>query len=121
MIFLKKISVWYYLGFLIWGFVLMMRKLNIYIPFINNHLTDLYSVPMYCYTIELMMNNIFKYNWKPDLKFVLISTLNLSIIFEVICPLLSDKFVGDFFDSVCYLVGGLLFMGYRKYAKMLIA
>lgn len=115
MIFLRKISIWYYLGLLIWACIVILRKFGIYIPIINDHLTDLYAVPMYCYTIEFLMTKVFNYKFKPDLKFVLTSTLYLTLIFEVFGPLFSDKFVGDFVDAVCYLIGGLAFFCYRKY------
>ncbi len=114
---LKKVSGFYYLGFLIWGLILILRKLEIYIPFINNHLTDLYTIPMYCYTIEILMNGL-GYQWKPDLKFVLISAINITVTFEIVCPFLSDKFVGDFIDVICYFVGGILFFAYRRFLKL---
>ncbi len=115
MIFLKKISIWYYLGLLGWAFIVILRKFGIYIPVVNNYLTDLYAVPMYCYTIEFLMTQFFQYKWKINLKFILTSTLYLTLIFEVFGPLFSEKFVGDFVDFLCYLAGGLIFFFVRKF------
>ncbi len=115
MILLKKISVWYYIGLLVWGCIIILRKFGIYIPIINNHLTDLYAVPMYCYTIQFLMSGVFRYKWKPDLKFILLSTLYITLIFEVLGPVFSEKFVGDIIDVVCYLVGAIVFYFYNGF------
>ncbi len=115
MTFLRKISIWYCLGLLVWASIVILRKFGVYIPVINDHLTDLYAVPLYCYTIEFLMTKVFNYKFKLDLIFILTSTLYLTLIFEIFGPLFSDKFVGDFIDVICYLVGGLAFFYYRKY------
>ncbi len=116
MILLRKISTWYYIGLLVWMGIIVLRRFHIVIPVINNHLSDLYTVPMYCYTIQFLMNEVFGYKWKSDLKFILWSTFYISIIFEVIGPIISVKFTGDLLDSVCYLVGGLIYFHTQKFA-----
>ncbi|MGH1519307.1 hypothetical protein [Chryseobacterium sp. JK1] len=105
----KKISYWFLLGLVAWAGILLLRRNGIYIPFINNHFTDLITVPMYCYLIEYMMNFLSYDQWKPDLKFVLTSILYLSFLFEVLCPKMSDRFTGDFLDVLAYLVGGMIY------------
>lgn len=104
------ISKWYFAGLFVWGLIVFLRKSAYVIPHnISNHLTDLYSVPMYCYTIQIIMNMTFKPFWKPDFKFIMYSAINLSIVFEVVCPLISTKFTGDYLDIICYFSGGLLY------------
>jgi hypothetical protein len=96
-------------GLAAWGTIILLRRNGIYIPVINNHFTDLITVPMYCYLIEYIMNSILGYHWKPDLKFVLTSVLYLAFLFEVLCPKLSGIFTGDFLDVLAYAVGGLIY------------
>lgn len=105
----SKISYWFLLGLAAWGTIILLRRNGIYIPVINNHFTDLITVPMYCYLIEYIMNSILWYHWKPDLKFVLTSVLYLAFLFEVLCPKLSGLFTGDFLDVLAYAVGGLIY------------
>jgi hypothetical protein len=105
----RKISYWFLLGLAAWGTIILLRRNGIYIPVINNHFTDLITVPMYCYLIEYIMNSILGYHWKPDLKFVLTSVLYLAFLFEVLCPKLSGIFTGDFLDVLAYAVGGLIY------------
>ncbi|WP_185287589.1 hypothetical protein [Chryseobacterium lactis] len=104
-----KISYWFLLGLAVWAAIILLRRNGIYIPVINNHFTDLITVPMYCYLIEYIMNSILGYHWKPDLKFVLTSVLYLAFLFEVLCPKLSGLFTGDFLDVLAYATGGLVY------------
>lgn len=105
----KGVSVWYILGLLLWLGIYVLRKYGIIIPIINNHLTDLYSVPMFCYTINLLMDAIFKTKRVTALKDILFSTFYLTIIFEVICPKISNIYTADILDALCYLIGGILY------------
>ncbi|AKK71727.1 hypothetical protein HX13_03565 [Chryseobacterium sp. P1-3] len=113
----KGISYWFLLGLAIWIAVLLLRKYGVYIPVINDHCTDLISVPMYCYLIEYLMNNTMGYQWKPDLKFVLTSCVYLSFLFEILCPLLSDVFTGDVLDVLAYFAGGMAYYQKRMKSK----
>lgn len=114
----RKISYWFLLGLAAWVSIILLRRNGIYIPIINDHFTDLITVPMYCYLIEYTMNTILGYHWKPDLKFVLTSILYLAFLFEVLCPKLSGIFTGDFLDVLAYGIGGLIYYFYsiKKYS-----
>lgn len=105
----KRISYWFLLGLAAWLIIVQLRKNGIFIPVINNHFTDLITVPMYCYLIEYIMNSLLGFHWKADFKFVLTSILYLSFLFEVLCPKLSLLFTGDIFDVVAYFLGGMLY------------
>jgi hypothetical protein len=105
----NRISYLFLTGLLVWIVIIIMRKNGIVIPFVNNHLTDLYTIPMYCYLIQFIMNNILGFKWKPDLKFILISVLNLSLLFEVVLPFLSHQFTGDILDVLAYGTGGMIY------------
>ncbi|NIF04224.1 hypothetical protein F3J23_02120 [Chryseobacterium sp. Tr-659] len=109
----KGISYWFLLGLAAWAVIIFLRKNGIYIPFINNHFTDCITVPMYCYLIEYIMNSLLGYQWKPDLKFVLTSILYLSFLFEVLCPMLSERFTGDILDVLAYGLGGMIYYLFR--------
>ncbi|MGG5208629.1 hypothetical protein ACQWU4_06745 [Chryseobacterium sp. MIQD13] len=103
----NKISYWFLLGLVVWVLIIFLRRKGIFIPVISNHFTDFITVPMYTCLIEYLMNDILKYQWKPDLKFILSSFIYLSLLFEVVCPILSEKFTGDIWDVIAYLTGGL--------------
>ncbi|MCT2562812.1 hypothetical protein [Chryseobacterium herbae] len=105
----NKISYWFLLGLAVWLLIIFLRRKGIVIPVISNHLTDFITVPMYAYLIEYLMNYILGYHWKPDVKFILSSTFYLSILFEVVCPMISERFTGDILDVVAYLAGGIVY------------
>ncbi|AYZ34578.1 hypothetical protein EGY07_02870 [Chryseobacterium indologenes] len=107
-----KISYWFCLGLILWAVIIGLRKNSIYLPVINEYFTDLITVPMYCYLIEMIMNFL-GYTWKPDVKFVLTSAIYLSFLFEVLCPRLSNVFTADFFDVMAYFSGGILYYLFR--------
>lgn len=111
---LKKISFWYYLGLLIWLGIYLLRKLHIIIPIVNEHLTDLFSVPMFCYTIEIIWLIIFKIKRITTFKDIIFSTLYLTLLFEIICPKISSIYTSDYKDAICYLIGGFLYYFYLK-------
>lgn len=109
----KRISYWFLLGLVGWLLIIQLRKNGIYISVINNHFTDFITVPMYCYLIEYIMNGWLGFRWKPDFKFVLTSVLYLSLLFEVICPKLSELFTGDILDVLMYFVGGMFYYFFK--------
>ncbi|MDR6547959.1 hypothetical protein J2810_004045 [Chryseobacterium rhizosphaerae] len=109
----KRISYWFFVGLIAWIFIIVLRKKGLYIPVINDHFTDCITVPMYCYLIEYIMNDLLGYHWKPDLKFVLTSILYLSFLFEVLCPGVSHRFTGDILDVLAYFAGGMVYYFFR--------
>ena len=104
-----NISYWFIGGLIIWGIIAFLRRNGIIIPLINDHLTDLYSVPMFSYTIMKIMKLTYYPDWRPDLKFLLGAALNLTIVFEIIFPLLSARYTTDFIDVICYFSGALIY------------
>ena len=110
----RNISFWYVLGLGSWILVYLLRKNGIVIPFFNGYFTDLISIPMYCYTIDFLMNLVFKSKRDLELKEILFSATYISILFEIILPKISSIFIPDVWDVVCYFVGGLLYYFIRK-------
>lgn len=106
---IKQVSFWFYIGIGIWIIIFILRQNNLIIPYINSYLTDLISVPMYCYLVEYITNHFTKSKREFQLKDVFSSALYLTLIFEVICPLISDRFVADIYDVVLYFTGGILY------------
>ncbi|WP_080780409.1 hypothetical protein [Chryseobacterium phocaeense] len=104
-----KASFGFLLGLVVWLLITGLRKKGIIIPLISNHLTDFITLPMYAYLVEYIMNDLLGYHWQPDLKFISTSTVYLSLLFEVVCPMLSEKFTGDFWDVLAYSAGGMIY------------
>jgi len=106
---MRKISIFFWFGLISWGLIVLLRKFQIIIPFVNNHFTDLITVPMYIYLIYFVVNHLFKFSWKPDFSFVISSVLIISVIFEVVCPMISSRYTADWKDVVCYFTGGIIY------------
>lgn len=105
----NSISFGFLLGLAAWALIIVLREKGIVIPLISNHLTDFITLPMYAYLMEYIMNNLLRYHWQPDLSFIFSSTVYLSILFEVVCPMFSEKFTGDLWDVLAYSAGGIIY------------
>lgn len=92
-----------------WITIIILRRNGIIIPVVNDYFTDLITIPMYCYLIQYMMNKIMGFHWRLNLKFIITSILYISILFEVVCPSISDQFIGDIFDILAYFFGGIAY------------
>ncbi|KMQ65651.1 hypothetical protein ACM46_07190 [Chryseobacterium angstadtii] len=105
----NKISLWFLAGLAVWIGMVILRHKGIFIPVISNHVTDFITIPMYAYLIEYIMNSVLRYYWKPDFKFILSSVLYISLLFEVVCPMFSERFTGDILDVAAYSTGGVMY------------
>ncbi|WP_175621130.1 hypothetical protein [Chryseobacterium schmidteae] len=102
-------------GLAIWLGIYTLRKNNIIIPIINDHLTDLITIPLYSYVIKYIMNDILNHHWKPDFQFYISSFIYISLLFELICPIISPRFTSDIFDVLAYFLGGFFYYLFEKY------
>lgn len=102
-------------GLAIWLGIYILRKNNIIIPIINDHLTDFITIPLYSYVIKYIMNDVLNHDWKPDLQFYLSSFIYISLLFELICPMISSRFTSDIFDVLAYFLGGVSCYLIEKY------
>jgi prepilin signal peptidase PulO-like enzyme (type II secretory pathway) len=110
---MKRIPYPLLMGLMAWIIIYGLRKNGIIIPVINNYFTDFITIPMYCFSVCYIMNEILGFQWKPDLSFYISSFIYISILFEIICPLFSDRFTRDIGDVLAYFSGGLIH--YLKY------
>lgn len=111
---MRKISVYFWLGLLSWILIAVLRKYKIIIPFFNDHFTDLITIPMYIYLIDFTVNYLFNYFWKPDFSFIMSSVFVISVIFELVCPGLSNQYTADWKDILCYFTGGIVYYFFTK-------
>lgn len=102
-------------GLAIWVGVFILRKNHIIIPMVNDHLTDLITIPLYSCVIKYIMNDILNHDWKPDLQFYISSFIYISLLFELICPMISPRFTSDIFDVLAYFLGGFFYYLFEKY------
>lgn len=112
---MKKMPYFLFGGLAIWLGVFILRKNNIIIPIINDYLTDFITIPLYSYVIKYMMNDILNHHWKPDFQFYLSSFIYISLLFELICPMISTQFTSDISDVLAYFLGGFSYYFFEKY------
>lgn len=109
-----KIPYFLFGGLAIWLGIFILRKNNIIIPLINDYFTDFITIPLYSYVIKYIMNHILNHHWKPDFQFYISSFIYISLLFELICPMISPRFTSDIFDVLAYFLGGFFYYLFEK-------
>jgi hypothetical protein len=77
-------------------------------PFIRNHLNDTMAmvVVLSCTSITL---NISKINNISSLKLIIHMCAFCGILWEFVAPLIKPNSVTDYWDILCYYIGGLIY------------
>ena len=81
---------------------------------IGNHFTicfldDLLFFPV-SYSIIDYYFKIVNKGYIISIKFAIIGVIITSVIFEIILPLLSEKYTSDIYDIFFYILGGIIYM-----------
>jgi len=111
---------WFIASCLIWLVVISTRKLGHPIPYINGYIDDAIAIPVIA-SLALCFQRvvIFKSNYYVlSVWHVVFITAYLSIAFEVILPLISKTYTGDWIDVLLYCVGAVFF--YRVMNKAVV-
>lgn len=90
----------------------LQKGLEISMPFIDEYLDNLLAMPIILTLLLVERRVLFKRgkNYRLPVLDVVIATFYISLITEVLFPLLSDRFTGDWWDLFFYATGSLVFM-----------
>ncbi|HWD87011.1 MAG TPA: hypothetical protein VG367_02720 [Mucilaginibacter sp.] len=103
---------WFIAGCLIWVTVMITRKTGHPLPmFINGYVDDVFAVPVIanlslCYMrVFVIGSNYYVLSaWK-----VVFIVIYLTLVFEVLLPLISKTYTSDWIDAGLYVFGGFFF------------
>jgi hypothetical protein len=102
---------WFVAGCTIWLVIFLCRKLAHPVPWVNGYIDDFFAVPVISnLTLWFMRRAVIRSSyyilsaWK-----VTFIVLYLSLVFEVLLPLLSKTYTSDWKDAVLYAIGGVFF------------
>jgi hypothetical protein len=102
---------WFILGCITWVIIYSSRKLGHPVPLLNGYIDDFFAIPVIAnIVLSYMRVMIIKSDyyvlsaWK-----VVFIVLYVSLMFEVLLPLYSKKYTGDWIDAVLYAIGGVFF------------
>jgi hypothetical protein len=111
---------WFIANCIIWLGVISTRKLGHPIPYINGYIDDAIAIPVIA-SLALCFQRvvIFKNNYYVlSVWHVVFVTAYVSIAFEVILPLISKTYTGDWIDVLLYIIGAVFF--YRVMNKPVV-
>lgn len=105
------VSHFFYLCLLLFLSNQLIEKMGIKIPFLYSYLDDLVAIPC-TLGITLAIQRVFvfrsyAYNLKP--WHVIYTVVFFSLYFEGYLPEVSSKHTRDFWDILCYALGGIAF------------
>jgi hypothetical protein len=102
---------WFIAGCLTWGVVFAFRKLGHPLPYINGYINDGFAIPvianlgLWFKRVFIIKNNYYVLGpWQ-----VAFIVVYVSLVFEVLLPLLSKIYTADWIDVLLYVIGGLFF------------
>jgi predicted membrane channel-forming protein YqfA (hemolysin III family) len=90
----------------------LQKLLQISVPFVDLYLDNLLAMPIILTLLLAERRILFKRgrNYRLPLLDVVVATIYIIFIAELIFPLLSDKFVADWWDVLFYTLGSVLFL-----------
>ena len=102
---------WFLLGCIVWSISFVLRKLHHPLPSLNGYLTDAFAIPVIANLGLWFQRNIIYKSTKYTLSVghVVFIVTYVSIVFELVLPLYSNKYTRDWLDVVMYVGGGIFF------------
>lgn len=78
---------------------------------LNHYLADLVCIPIVLY-LSVSILRIFKRDATFELSklMVLFAVIYFSFLFELVLPFISNKYTSDWFDVLCYFIGGGIYV-----------
>ena len=103
---------WFLASCLIWLVVISSRRLGHPLPpFINGYIDDLVAIPVVA-TLTLCFQRVYiiKNNYYVlGIGHVAFITGYVTVVFEVLLPLFSKRYTGDWVDALLYVIGAVFF------------
>ena len=81
-----------------------------YSPIFINILNDILALPLILLLLDIAMQLIYGYKYKMNLGLVLLTFVTISILFELLFPIISNKAISDPMDIVWYFAGSLIYL-----------
>ncbi|OYU96092.1 MAG: hypothetical protein CFE21_06690 [Bacteroidetes bacterium B1(2017)] len=97
--------------FIISLFILDKWIQNTYAPnaFISNYLDDILFLPIFLGITLLAQQKLIQKEFTYSPFVIIVIWAIVAFVFELIIPVLSNKFTSDFFDVIAYGVGAIIF------------
>lgn len=90
---------------------ILQKVMHIQIPYVDNYLDNILAMPIILTLLLAERQYLFKKgaNYQLSVLTIIITTIYISLITELLFPLLSQNFHSDWLDVLCYSTGSLLF------------
>ncbi|WP_259070096.1 hypothetical protein HDF24_24370 [Mucilaginibacter sp. X4EP1] len=102
---------WFIIGCLTWVMVLILRRIDHPLPYLNGYINDAFAIPVIAnlglwFNREFIIKNDYYILSKRQVIFIVVY---VAIVFEGFLPYLSKNYTADWIDVLLYIFGGLFF------------
>lgn len=77
--------------------------------FTSSYLDDLICFPIVFFIVQWVHRRRINENFILPLSHIFVGVLFFSLIFEIILPMVSSRYIGDFYDVGFYFIGATIF------------
>lgn len=82
--------------------------------FTTSYLDDLICFPIVLFIVQLVHRNFYNKNFILPISHIILGVVFFSVIFEILLPRFSFRYISDYLDVVFYLVGAIIFYFINK-------
>jgi len=102
---------WFIAGCAIWLLVFISRKVGHPLPYLNGYIDDAFAIPVIAdLGLWFQRGFIIKSNYYTlSVWHVVFITVYVTLVFEVLLPLISKTYTADWLDALLYVIGGIFF------------
>jgi len=95
------------------------QSIGISSHFTVSYLDDILCIPIVLLIVQFVHRKINDVDFILPISHVVITVIFFSIIFEILLPSISTKFIGDYIDILFYSVGAIIYYYYSKIQRVL--
>lgn len=93
----------------------IIEKIGVKNPFIDSYLDDFLFLPLFLYTIEIIISFLSKNVFTLSNTHKIVIIIFILLIVEILFPLLSNRFVFDYWDFFAYGLGYIFYIEILKF------
>lgn len=99
---------------------LSLKFSGIQVPvWMSSYLADLLCMPVMFVLFTGFMRHVLKRaDFKMSIWMILFSVGYVTLVFEWLAPMCSNRYTADAMDAVCYLIGGVFYKSFQSWERM---
>ena len=93
------------------------EKLGFNNSFIDSYLDDFLFLPLFLFTLELIISVLSQLKFELSIYQKVFTIILILTVVEALFPIISNRFIFDWFDFLAYGLGYIFYIGILNYSK----